>query len=110
MSSVHLIQISHVDVLLRVLASGLATLTLKDVLSVLVQLQLGDLHLGGVNTDLGRRAVDLLASEALDVDDPLLSVDFHDLALLALVAAAQHLHLITLHDGHGTDLRVMIIR
>ena len=104
MSSVHLIQISHVDILLSVLASSLATLALKDILSVLVQLQLGDLHLGGIETDLGSGAVHLLASQTLDVDHPLLSVHLHDLALLALVGATEHLHLVTLHNGHGTDL------
>ena len=101
-----LIEVRHVDVLLSVLASSLATLALKDVLSVLVQLQLGDLHLGGIKTNLGSRTVRLLGGEALDVDDPLLSVDFHDLSLLALVGTTEHLHLITLHDGHGIDLYV----
>ena len=98
------IEVSDLDVTLWGLAGSLATLALEDVLSVLVQLQLGDLHLGGVETDLGSGAVHLLAGQTLDVDHPLLSVDFHDLALLALVGATEHLHLVTLHHGHSTDL------
>ena len=99
----HLVEVGHV--LLRVLSSGhMSSLALQQVLSVLVELQIGDLDLGGVDADLGRGSVHLLAGDSLDVDDPLLSVDLRHLALLALEGATRHLHLIALDHGDGVDL------
>ena len=104
----HLVEVGHV--LLRVLSSGhMRSLALQQVLSVLVELQIGDLDLGGVNADLGRGSVHLLTGDSLDVDDPLLSVDLRHLSLLALEGATSHLHLIALHDGDGVDLEMTAI-
>ena len=82
----------------------MSSLALQKVLSVLVELQIGDLDLGGINADLRRGSVHLLTGDSLDVDDPLLSVDLRHLSLLALEGATSHLHLIALHDGDGVDL------
>ena len=84
----------------------MSSLALQEVLSVLVELQIGDLDLRGVNTDLGGGSVHLIAGDSLDVDDPLLSVDLRHLALLALEGAASHLHLIALDHGNGVDLEM----
>ena len=80
------------------------SLALQKVLSVLVELQIGDLDLRGVNADLGRGSVHLLTGDSLDVDDPLLSVDLRHLSLLALEGATSHLHLIALDHRDGVDL------
>ena len=101
----YLIEVGHV--LLRVLSSShMSSLALQKVLSVLVELQIGDLDLGGINTDLRRGSVHLLTGDSLDVDDPLLSVDLRHLSLLTLVGATSHLHLIALDDRDGVDLEM----
>ena len=101
----HLIEVGHV--LLRVLSSShMSSLALQKVLSVLVELQIGDLDLGGINADLRRGSVHLLTGDSLDVDDPLLSVNLRHLSLLALVGATSHLHLIALDDRDGVDLEM----
>ena len=82
----------------------MSSLALQKVLSVLVELQIGDLDLRGVNADLGRGSVHLLTGDSLDVDDPLLSVDLRHLSLLALEGATSHLHLIALDHRDGVDL------
>ena len=101
----YLIEVGHV--LLRVLSSShMSSLALQKALSVLVELQIGDLDLGGINTDLRRGSVHLLTGDSLDVDDPLLSVDLRHLSLLTLVGATSHLHLIALDDRDGVDLEM----
>ena len=52
------------------------------------------------------RTVVLVAGDALDVDNPLLAVHLHDLALLVLAvnAAALDEDLVALADWHGLDL------
>jgi hypothetical protein len=49
-------------------------------------------------------AVGLLADNTLDVDAPLQTVDAGDLALTALVGAADDGNLVVLADGDGADL------
>ena len=101
----HLIEVGHV--LLRVLSSShMSSLALQKVLSVLVELQIGDLDLGGINADLRRGSVHLPTGDSLDVDDPLLSVDLRHLSVLTLVGATSHLHLIALDDRDGVDLEM----
>ncbi|URE42674.1 hypothetical protein MUK42_17923 [Musa troglodytarum] len=77
--------------LVRCTAAGLA---IQKGLAVLVELKLRDDDLGGVDADVHGGAVHLLAGDALDVDDPLPTVDLHDLALAALEGTAHHLHLV----------------
>ena len=73
-------------------------------LAVLVELELGDDNLGGVDTDVDGGAVHLLAGDALDVDDPLLAVHLDNLALATLEATPHNLNLVVLADGNRANL------
>ena len=70
-------------------------------------MELGDNNLGGVDADRDGGTVGLLAVNALNVDDPLATVDLDNLALTALVGAANNQNLIILADGDGTDLLIV---
>jgi hypothetical protein len=76
----------------------------KDLLAVLVELEGGDDDLGGGDAEGDGLAVGLLAVDAVDVDDPLETVDSCDLALAALVGATDNGDLIVLADGDRADL------
>ena len=82
-----------------VLLLGDSLLSLKECLSVLVELELSDQDVAGVNGDLGLLSVGLLSDDLFDVEAPLLSVDSLDLALTTLAASAHDLHGVTLADG-----------
>ena len=74
--------------------------------TTLVEFQLGDLNIAGVDADEVGTAVELGASDLLDVDDPLLAVASNNLAgllLLALIASDDD-DLIVLADGEGADV------
>lgn len=58
---------------------------LQDALAVLVELELGDDDLAGVDADGDALAGSLLACDPLNVDDIFETVDGKDLALLVLV-------------------------
>lgn len=77
---------------------------LKDGLTVLVELELGDDHVGGVDAERDGLAGGLLAGDALDVDHVLEAVDRSDLALLLLVKATDDRDLVVLADGDASDL------
>lgn len=77
---------------------------LDDVLAVLVELELGDFHLGGRDANGDGLAVGLLAGDALNVNDVLEAVHRGDLALTTLVGAALDDDLVVLADGDGADL------
>nr|GMD49390.1 Os11g0151100 [Ipomoea batatas] len=49
-------------------------LPVEQSLAILVELQLGDHDLGGVDTHVDGRAIDLLPGDPLDMDDPFLTV------------------------------------
>ena len=107
-TSCELTPLIEVDVLLSVLSSSLvSSLALKDVLTVLVQLQLSDLNLGSINTNLAGRSVHLLASESFDVNHPLSSVDFSDLSFSALERTTGDLHLISLDNRNSIHLNII---
>jgi hypothetical protein len=76
----------------------------KDLLTVLVELEGGDDDLGGGDAEGNGLAVGLLTGDAVDVDDPLETVDSCDLALAALVGATDNGDLIVLADGDRADL------
>ncbi|GMR38345.1 hypothetical protein PMAYCL1PPCAC_08540, partial [Pristionchus mayeri] len=78
-------------------------LALDDLLSVVVELQLGDGDVGGVDSDVDGGSVGLLADDLVDVDDELLAVDAHDAAGVALVVSAGDGDLIIHSDGNGAD-------
>lgn len=88
------------------LGSRLTTLAdaLEDALTVLVELQLADDDLGGVDADGDALAVGLLADDTLNVDDVFETVDAGDLALTALVGATDDGDLVVLADGQSADL------
>lgn len=67
-------------------------------------MELGDLDLGGGNTDGNALAVGLLAGDALDVNHVLEAVAGGDLALTALVAAALDDNLVVLAERDGADV------
>ncbi len=76
----------------------------QDVLAVLVELELGDDDVGGVDAEGHGLARGLVAGDALDVDDVFETIDGGDLALGALVGAADDGDLVVLADGDGADL------
>ena len=83
---------------------GRAVLALKDGLAILVELDLGNNNVGGVDTNGDGGTVDLLAGDAVDVDNPLLTVDLDDLTLTALEGTTNDHNLIILADGNGAGL------
>lgn len=89
----------------HLLSSVLLALALQGSLAVLVDLDLGDGHLGGGDPHVHALAVDLLLLQTLNVDDPPLAVHGGDLSLAALVEATVHDNLIILANGEGADLR-----
>lgn len=80
--SVHL---SHLG-----LARGVSLLATKECLAVLVETQVGDHDIGGVDWELGLLAVDLLFDDFLNVDAPSATVDLGHLAFATLVGSAHH--------------------
>ena len=86
------------------LLSAVAHLPLEQSLAVLVDLELGDDNLGGVDTDVDGGAVHLLAGDALDVDHPLLAVHLDNLARATFEATPRDSHLVILADGHSANL------
>ena len=83
----------------------LAALAFQDSLAVLVELELGDNNVGGVDADRDGGTVNLLAGDTVDVDDPLLTVDLDNLAFTALEAATDDHDLIILGDRDRAGLR-----
>jgi hypothetical protein len=92
------------ELALGLVGGAAARLAVEDGLAVLVELELGDDHLGGVDPDVDGGPVHLLPRDALDVDHPPAAVDLHHLPLAALVAPPHHLHLVVLADGDGADV------
>lgn len=82
--------------------SGAAvSLALEQVLTVLVHVQLGDDDVAGLDADGDGLAVDLLAGDAFDVDDPLATVHLDNLAFTTLVGTADDHDFVVDADGHG---------
>jgi hypothetical protein len=57
-----------------------------------------------VDANEGRRAVGLVTLDTVDVDDPALAVDLGDLALAALVFAADDADFVVFADGERAGL------
>lgn len=76
----------------------------QDALTVLVDLELGDDDVGGVDTQGDALAAGLVAGDALNVDHILEAVHGGDLALAALVGATDNGDLVVLADGDAADL------
>ena len=78
----------------------------KDVLAVLVHLELDNDDLAGVDTDIDGGAIGLLPLDPLNVDSELLPVALDDLAhLLTLVVAPDDLKLFELFEIGGNNER-----
>lgn len=94
--------------LLLLASAGLAAPLdlLKDGLTVLVDLELVDDDLAGVDAHGHALASRLVAGHTVDVDDVLQAVDGGDLALTALEGAADDGDLVVLANGDGADLRI----
>ena len=74
--------------------------------TVLVKLQLGDLHVAGINPDEVGTTVKLGPGDLLNVDHPLLAVASNNLPrlfLLPLIASDDH-NLVVLPDGKRADV------
>lgn len=80
----------------------------QDVLTVLVELELGDDDVGGVETQRDALAAGLVTGDTLDVDNVFETVDGGDLALTALVGATDDGDLVILADGDAADLIVVV--
>ena len=85
-----LVNVLHVR--LGRLALG-AVLAGKQVLAVVVQLDLDDLHVGGVEGKVHGSTVGLVLGDLVNLDGPLLTVHLGDLSVTALVGSALHLDL-----------------
>jgi hypothetical protein len=85
------------------LHSILLTLTFKDSNTGLVQLELGNNDLGGRDTNGSSGTVDLLARDAVNVDNPLLTVDLDDLTFTTLVGTTNDHDFVILADGDRTN-------
>lgn len=81
----------------------------EDVIAVLVGLELGDDDVGGVDAEGDGLARGLVAGDALDVDNVFEAVDRGDLALAALVGAADDGDLVVLADGDRADLLMRLL-
>lgn len=92
---------------LLVLGAGLAALLdlLQNGLTVLIELELVDDDLAGVDAHGHALAAGLVARHTLDVDNVLEAVDGGDLALAALEGATDDGDLVILADGDAADLR-----
>lgn len=77
---------------------------LEDVLTVLVDLKLGDDNLRWVDAKWDGLSRGLLADDTLDVNDVLKTVDGGDLSLTALVGSTDNGDLVVLSDWDRTDL------
>lgn len=91
------------------LSTSLSSLTalsdaLQNLFAVLVQLELGDDNLRGVDGDRDALAVGLLTDDTLNVNAPLETVDGGDLSFTSLVGAAHNGDLVVLADGDGANL------
>jgi hypothetical protein len=82
---------------------------LQDALAVLVELQLGDDDVAGVDADGNAGAGGLVTGDALNVDDIFETVDRGDLALLVLVGTTDDRNLIILADGDRANLRADLV-
>lgn len=71
----------------------------QNVLAILVELQLGDDDLRGVDADGDGLARGLVLGNSLDVDDVFETVDGGDLAFAALVGASDNEDFVVLADG-----------
>ena len=95
-NSVHLVD-SVLTVLSLTLGLPLLVL-LQDLLSVLVNLELGDDAVGWVDGDSNGGSVGLLLGDLIDMDAPSSSVDCNDLSISVLEGTSDDLDMVSLSD------------
>jgi len=87
--------------LLSSLSGGLlAVFSLKDCPPILVKLEGGNNDVAWVDTNGDRRAVRLVPLDAIDVDNPLFTVDLGDLSLTTFVFSADNPNFVILANGY----------
>jgi hypothetical protein len=101
-SSVHLVN------LLVLIISDLAVLSLEGGLAGLVELKSGDHAVAGVDGKLCLLTVDLLLNDFLNVNASASAVDGLDLTFGLLLATNHDLDLVTLADGEGTNIVLVL--
>jgi len=78
----------------------LAVFSVKDCPPVLVEFERGNNDVAWVDTNGDRRAVRLVPLDAIDVDNPLFTVDLGDLSLTTLVFSTDNPDFVILTDGY----------
>nr|GMC52818.1 ADP-ribosylation factor-like protein 8A [Ipomoea batatas] len=86
--------------LILVMSGAALSLAIDKRLAVLVEAELGDNNLGRMDADVDSGSVNLLPSNALDVNHPLLTVNLNYLSFTALVRPANNLNLVVLPHRH----------
>ena len=86
------------------LANLHAVLSVQDVLSGLIHLQLCDNAVRSINSNVNGLTIGLVSGATLDVDHVLLTVALNNLALLTLEGTAKDLNLILDSDGDRSHL------
>ena len=77
-----------------------AIFSIKDCPPILVKLEGGNNDIAWVDANGNRRAVRLVPLDAIDVDDPLFTVDLSDLSLATLVLSTDNPDLVILANGY----------
>lgn len=100
-------QAEHLCLCLQLLLDLAAVLdALQYVLTILIELQLGNDDLRRVDTDGDRLAGGLVLGDTLDVDDVFETIDGGDLAFSALVGASDYDDFVVLADWDRSDLKL----
>jgi len=86
------------------LLQDVLSLSLQQILSVLVQFQINNLDIGRMDRHIDILTVGLISGQFLDKDRVLLSVNLSDLSLVALESTAHDHNFIILTDRHGSDI------
>lgn len=84
--------------------TGFSALACNDRTTVLVQLNLCDDHVRGMNGKLNGGSVGLVAGNAVDVDDVLLTVDLNHTSLTTLAGTTNDLNFVVTTDRKRADL------
>ena len=87
-----------------VLVAGVSLLTSEEGLAVLVETEVGDLAVAGVNGDLSLLAISLLFHQFLNVDAPSATVNFSHLAFTVFVGSTHNLHSVSVANGDRAGL------
>ncbi len=86
------------------LVTSISLLASEEGLAVLVETEVGNLDVGGVDGDLSLLTIRLLFDEFLNVDAPFAAVNFSDFAFAILVGATDNLDSVSIADGDGARL------